>query len=184
MCVMRNFCDRAARPGRSPLKANKSKTAKAKSGATAEGYCACGAVQIEIDLPAFWAWHDHSRATQRAYGTAYATFIGCWRSKVRVAKGETRLTRFEDKELGAVRRFCARCGTPVFYERLRSPKMVNIPRALFSGKTGREPKYHLGLRDAAEWEYRGEPLAPLKGYPGVMWERPRRKKRPALIDDF
>jgi hypothetical protein len=23
----------------------------------------------------------------------------------------------------------------------------------------------------------GEPLAPLKGYPGMMWERPRRKKR-------
>ena len=25
------------------------------------GRCLCGAVELEIDFPAFWAWHDHSR---------------------------------------------------------------------------------------------------------------------------
>ena len=59
----------------------------------------------------------------------------------------------------------------------RAPKIVNIPRPLFNGRTGREPRYHLNLSQAADWTYMGEPLAPLKGYPGVMWERPRRKKR-------
>ena len=29
----------------------------------------------------------------------------------------------------------------------------------------------------ADWIYTGKPLAPLKGYPGVMWERPRKGKR-------
>jgi hypothetical protein len=51
-----------------------------------------------------------------------------------------------------------------------------MPRALFSGRTGREPRYHIGLAEAAEWEYRGEPPAPLKGFPGVMRVRTRRKK--------
>jgi hypothetical protein len=32
------------------------------------GFRACGSIQLEIDLPAFWAWHDHSRASQRAQG--------------------------------------------------------------------------------------------------------------------
>jgi len=27
-----------------------------------KGQCLCGAVQVEIGLPAFWAWHDHSRS--------------------------------------------------------------------------------------------------------------------------
>jgi hypothetical protein len=27
-----------------------------------------------------------------------------------------------------------------------------------------------------DWAYMGEPLAPLKGYPGVMWVRPKRTK--------
>ena len=55
-------------------------------------------------------------------------------------------------------------------------KWVNIPRALFSGRTGREPRYHLSIQEKVDWAYMGEPLAPLKGYPGVMWVRPKRKK--------
>src|ERR1700732_5217174 len=58
----------------------------------------------------------------------------------------------------------------------RAPKWVNIPRALFSGRTGREPRYHLSIQEKVDWAYMGEPLAPLKGYPGVMWVRPKRKK--------
>jgi hypothetical protein len=62
--------------------------------------------------------------------------------------------------------------------------MVNIPRALFESRTGREPRYHLNLAQAPEWAYRGEPLAPLKGFPGVMWERPKRKKVRLPAPDF
>mgnify|MGYP006282159155 CR=1 FL=1 len=31
----------------------------------ATGKCLCGKVQVEINLPAFWAWHDRSRSTRR-----------------------------------------------------------------------------------------------------------------------
>lgn len=142
-----------------------------------EGRCVCGDIVVAMVFPAFWAWHDHSPATRHAHGAAYATFVGSWKSRVRIKKGQTKLARFEDKASGAARSFCKRCGTPIFYERPNAPKWVNIPRALFATRTGREPRYHIGLSDAAEWEYRGEAVAPLKGYPGVMWTRPRKKKR-------
>jgi hypothetical protein len=145
-----------------------------------EGACVCGEVVVAIVYPAFWAWHDHSKATRHAHGAPYATFVGCWKSRVRVAKGEELLTRFENEITGTARSFCARCGTPIFYERPHAPKWVNIPRSLFTTRTGREPRYHLGLAEAVEWEYRGEALKPLKGYPGVMIERPRKKKAPLL----
>jgi hypothetical protein len=151
---------------------------------TATGQCLCGAVQIEIVTPAFWAWHDHSRASRRAHGAAYATYIGCWKSRVRVAKGETALGHFEDAKTKTARTFCIKCGTPIFYERHHSPKMVNIPRALFDSRTGREPRYHIRIEDAPEWTYRGEKLVPLKGFPGVVWERPGRKKRFEPAGDF
>jgi hypothetical protein len=144
---------------------------------TAEGACACGAVRLEIVVPAVWAWHDHSEASRRAQGTAYATYVGSWKSKFRVLEGEAHITRYRDPELGTVRGFCARCGTPLTYERPRSPQIVNIPRGVFTGRTGRETRYHMFLGEAADWTYLGEPLAPLKGYPGVMWERPKRKKK-------
>ena len=143
----------------------------------AQGQCVCGAVRFEIDVPAVWAWHDHSAASRHAQGCAYATYVGSWKSRFRLLEGQQHITRFENPDTGTARSFCARCGAPLFYERPRAPKMINIPRALFTGRTGREPRYHTNLREAADWTWSGEPLAPLKGYPGVMWERPKRRKR-------
>ena len=156
------------------------KPAKA-SAVQSQGQCVCGAVTLEIDVPAVWAWHDHSAASRHAQGCAYATYIGIWRSRFRVLKGEDQITRFEDQERGTARSFCARCGTPLFYEREGSPKMVNIPRALFGSRTGREPRYHMHVQEAPDWAYGGEPMRPLKGYPGVMWVRPRKPKAPARL---
>jgi hypothetical protein len=157
--------------------------AKTRTASTewAEGRCLCGAVQIEIDVPARWAWHDHSGATRRAHGSAYATYVGSWRKRFRVTRGKTQITRFRDEATGTVRSFCARCGTPLVYERARSAHMVNVPRALFDGRTGREPRYHIAIAELQDWTYLGERLVPLKGFPGVVWERPTgssaRKKR-------
>lgn len=162
-----------------------------KSNATAEkprkpaakracGQCLCGRVAFEIDVPATWAWHDHTSATRRAHGAAYATYVGTWRSRFRLTKGESQITRYRDEKTGAARSFCKKCGAPVMYERPRSPKMINIPRALFQTRTGREPRYHIGIAEMQEWTYLGEPLSPLKGFPGVVWDRRRKNKHPEI----
>jgi hypothetical protein len=147
--------------------------------ASVAGRCLCGAVRFEIDYPAFWAWHDHGRASRIAHGAAYATYVGSWRKRFRVTAGEGEIARFEDKAAGGARSFCRRCGTPLMYERHGSPHMVNIPRTLFESRTGREPLYHLRIEEMQDWAYTGERLVPLKGFPGVVWERPRKRKRPA-----
>src|SRR5688572_7117328 len=59
----------------------------------AEARCQCGDVVVEIAVPAQWAWHDHSAATRRAHGAAYATYVGSWRSRFRFMRGEDCLTR-------------------------------------------------------------------------------------------
>ena len=161
---------------------NEGKAQTRRSNVQAVGRCVCGAVAVEIDVPAVWAWHDHSRASRRAQGCAYATYVGSWKSRFRILKGARSLKRYEDKEAGTSRSFCGRCGAPMLYERARAPRIVNIPRAAFETRTGREPRYHMNFDEAAEWEWRGEALAPLKGYPGVLWERPRRKRREEIPD--
>jgi hypothetical protein len=145
--------------------------------ASVAGQCLCGAVRFEIDYPAFWAWHDHSAASRRAHGAAYATYVGCWRKRFRVTAGECDITRYEDGPTKSVRSFCRRCGTPLIYERARSRHMINIPRALFATRTGRQPIYHIGIDERPDWAYAGEALVPLKGYPGVVWNRSKKKKR-------
>lgn len=146
------------------------------------GECLCGAVHLEIGFPARWAWHDHSAASRRAHGAAYATYVGSWRKRFRVIKGARKIARYEDEATGTSRSFCRRCGTPLFYERTRSPHMVNIPRALFQSRTGRQPLYHIGISELQDWTYTGAKLVPLEGFPGVVWERPTRKQRRPLDD--
>ena len=118
---------------------------------------------MEIDVPAVWAWHDHSEASRRATGCGYATYVGSWKSRFRILRGEDRIARYEDPQTHTIRGFCTACGTPLTYERPRSPKIVNIPRALFATRTGREPRYHMNLSEQADWIWLGEPLSPLRG---------------------
>jgi hypothetical protein len=142
-----------------------------------QGQCLCGDIRIEIDFPARWAWHDHSAASRHAHGAAYATYVGSWRRRFRITQGQSKITQFEDAASGTTRSFCARCGTPICYERARSPHMVNVPRALFKTRTGRQVRYHIAIDQMPEWTYLGERLVPLKGFPGVVWDRSKRKPR-------
>jgi len=142
-----------------------------------QGRCLCGAVCLAVGVPARWAWHDHTQASRLAHGAAYATYLGCWRKRFQVQSGAGEIGRFEDPATGTARSFCRRCGTPLFYERARSPHMVNVARALFQDRTGRHPHYHIGISERQDWAYGGARLVPLKGFPGVVWERPRARKR-------
>ena len=139
--------------------------------------CLCGKVHLEIGFPARWAWHDHSISSRKAHGAAYATFVGSWKSRFRIIQGAAAIIRFEDKAARTARSFCKHCGTPLVYERAHSPQMLNIPRALFETRTGREPLYHIAIEQQPEWAYTGAPLRPLKGFPGVVWEGPGKWKR-------
>jgi hypothetical protein len=150
---------------------------KSLSAGIASGQCLCGCVAFEIDVPARWAWHDHAAPSRRAHGAAYATYVGSWRKRFRIISGADVISRYEDETAKATRSFCGVCGSPLFYERARSPHMVNISRALFSARTGREPLYHVAIEEAPDWAYTGAPLVPLKGFPGVVWQRGQRKKR-------
>src|SRR5260370_24716848 len=74
---------------------------------------------------------------------------------------------------GSARCVCSGVGTALLYEGKGSQPMVNIPRALFTGGTGREPRYHVAIEELQDWAYTGKRLVPLKGYPDIVWERPK-----------
>ncbi|MGH7017486.1 MAG: GFA family protein [Caulobacteraceae bacterium] len=162
------------------MEKSKKAAGERRSNEQAQAACLCGAVRLEMDVPAVWAWHDHGRAAQRAQGCAYATYVGSWKSRLRILTGEKALGRFSDPSSGWTRSFCTVCGTPVFAEHARAKAMVNIPRALFSTRTGREPRYHLRRGESPDWAYQGESLKPLKGYPGVLWTGPRPSRKLGL----
>ncbi|WOF74777.1 GFA family protein [Parvibaculaceae bacterium PLY_AMNH_Bact1] len=149
-----------------------------------KGACGCGIVRFELKYPARWAYHDHSAATRKVMGTASVTYVGSWRKRFRYTGGEDALTDYRDDDKGITRRFCIECGTPVAYERDASPHMVNIPRGLFSEGVGREPRYHVRMGEMPDWAYTGEKVNPLKDYPTVLYERPRKSKKRKPPEDM
>jgi len=161
------------------IRSTKTRTA---ASVAVQGHCLCGAVTLEIGHPARWAWHDHSKTSRHVHGAAYATYVGSWRSRFRIVQGAEHIARYQDKARRWTRSFCARCGTPLTYERAHAPQMVNVPRALFGAGTGREPLYHIAIDERPDWAYSGAALGPLKGYPGVVWERPKRRKSQVFSD--
>src|ERR1700747_2461999 len=94
------------------LESRKEGAAPKLSGRRVFGRCLCGAVELEIDFPAFWAWHDPSAARRRAHGAAYATYIGCWRKHARVAQGQRSIARFEDATTESTRTLFSPGGPP------------------------------------------------------------------------
>jgi hypothetical protein len=88
-----------------------------------------------------------------------------WRKRFRITDGQEVVARYEDETAGSTRSFCSRCGSPLTYESKLSPHMVNIPRALFSSRTARQPLYHSAFSELRDWAYTDAPLVPLKGFP-------------------
>ncbi len=151
----------------------------------AEGRCLCGRVRIEIGVPARWAWHDHSKDSRLAPLAPPTPPM----SALLAQPGPHRQGRDRPHPLhrGGHRadpQLLPPCGTPVLYERPHAAQMVNIPRALFETRTGREPLYHIAIEQAREWTWRGEKLRPLKGFPGVVWTGPKKKRRPLMDEEF
>jgi hypothetical protein len=157
--------------------------ANSRRAATAAGQCLCGKVAFEIDVPARWAWHDHSprAAARMARPMRPMSEAGASAFASPRARPPHALRGQGDK---TARSFCASCGTPIVYERARSPHMVNIHARCSRAAPAVKPLYHIAIEELQEWAYTGEPLVPLKGFPGVVWQRSKKKKRAELEGMF
>jgi len=143
-----------------------------------QGQCLCGEVTFEIDVPARWAWHDHSAASRRAHGAAYATYVGSWRKRLRITRGESLIARYEDKASGTVRSFCSRCGNAVVL-RARPPLAAHGEYFTCAVFGTHRPPAALSHRDrgiAGMGLYRRTAGA-AEGLSRVVWQRSKKKKR-------
>ena len=84
----------------------------------------------------------------------------------------------------STRSFCSRCGTPLLYERKRSPHMVNIPRALFAGRTGRELAITWPSKSFRIGPTQASGLSPSRAIPVSSGNRPKSRRRPRDVDDL
>jgi hypothetical protein len=113
------------------------------------GSCLCGSVAYEVDAPLGAIVHCHCRTCRKAHGAAFSSISAVPREKFRWTKGEEFLVGFESSP-GKFRRFCSKCGSHIFAERIGQPSVMLRLGCLDTPVTSR-PKAHIWRTDGASW---------------------------------
>jgi hypothetical protein len=119
------------------------------------GSCFCGAVRYRIALPALWVAHCHCTMCRRAKGAAFVTWAGADESRFVLESGADALSRFKSSP-PAVRTFCSRCGTPLFFQSTRWPGEIHVTLATLDSADGLEPAGHVHWDDRVPWVHLGD----------------------------
>jgi hypothetical protein len=114
------------------------------------GGCLCGAVRYSIGLPPLWVAHCHCSMCRRAQGAGFVTWAGAAEDTFSLLSGVDQICRYQSSEV-AVRSFCSRCGTPLFFQSSRWPGEIHVTLASLDSAEGLEPKAHAYWRSRAPW---------------------------------
>ena len=129
---------------------------------TVTGGCLCGGVRFEVDPPFVRANHCHCSRCRKHSGTAVCTQARVWREQFRLLAGAD-LVRVYGKGEGAVKAFCATCGSSLFGGDWPDGKQVSIRLGAFDGDPGIAPEFHSHVDSKAQWD---EITDDLPQYPG------------------
>ena len=127
--------------------------------------CLCGALSIEATLPSKWVAHCHCSTCRRAHGAAFVTWAGFEDDHCRIDDPDDQLHWYESSP-GAVRGFCSRCGSALFWQADGSEK-ISVLAGAFDQPSGLRMGYHIFCDDKADFYE-----LPEDGLPRYPRERP------------
>jgi hypothetical protein len=115
-------------------------------------------VQFVAAFPSRFCAHCHCTSCRRAHGAAFVTWVGFPSEQVHVTAGADALATHESSP-GTYRRFCARCGTKLFFDSSRWAGETHVVLAAFDEPVDRAPGGHAFYSEHAPW------LPPLRDAP-------------------
>ena len=130
------------------------------------GGCLCGKVRYEVTGPFLRAGHCHCSRCRKHSGAAVSTQGRVRREEFRLVSGEESV-RVYRPGAGAVKAFCASCGSSLFGGTWPGGPEVSIRLGSVDGDPGIRPQYHTFVDSRAPWD---EITDDLPQYPGT---RPR-----------
>ena len=114
------------------------------------GGCLCGGVRYRIGPTPLWVAHCHCSMCRRAQGAAFVTWAGFADHTFGLVAGADLLSRYESSA-AAMRSFCSRCGTPLFFQSGRWPGEVHVTLASLDSAAGLEPRAHAYWGSRVAW---------------------------------
>ncbi|MBL8669559.1 MAG: GFA family protein [Alphaproteobacteria bacterium] len=112
------------------------------------GRCLCGAVTFAAAGEPGWVGICHCESCRRATGGVLVAAAGYKRDAVRFAGAAP--MAYESSP-GALRRFCARCGTALSYESEQWPDDVHLMVGAFDRPQDLAPRFHVFAQERLPW---------------------------------
>ena len=112
------------------------------------GACLCAGVQFKVTEEPLMMGTCHCTRCQRRSGGGGITGLGYPLGSVNITEGEDLITEYEI-EPGATRRFCSRCGSPVFDQ---IEKFIIVQAGTLAEDPGMRPQFHMMVDFKAPWD--------------------------------
>jgi hypothetical protein len=117
---------------------------------TVNGNCLCGAVEFTAELPSRWVAHCHCTMCQKISGSAFITWAGFIKSQCKIHDSHQQL-RWYASSPEALRGFCRKCGSVLFFTSKRWPDEIHISLPSFQSPIDRKPEMHAFWDTHVDW---------------------------------
>jgi hypothetical protein len=133
------------------------------------GHCLCGAVRYSAAGPVLATAVCHCDDCQRASGSAFSIVVAV-RAATFVVEGELATCETVGTDSGErrQRRFCPRCGSPIFSVVAEAPELVVLKAGTLDDRSRLSPTIELWRQSAQPWTQRTRRRPALRrGPPGI-----------------
>jgi hypothetical protein len=127
-----------------------------------EGACLCGEITFHVDGAPKWVAYCHCTMCRRAHGAGSVAWVGVEKQRFHLDTSAT-LAQYNSSP-PAKRSFCAKCGSPLFFESERWADEVHIALGVIKEPHDLKPRAHAFFDDRAQWVHVEDGL-PRRGGP-------------------
>jgi hypothetical protein len=112
------------------------------------GGCLCGEIRYRIDAAPVEALYCHCRMCRRAHGAPVVAWLTAPSEDFTLTAGDPVAHQSSPK---AIRCFCGRCGTPLTWQAVGNPALVDVSIASLDDPAAVAPSIHLWTGSRIPW---------------------------------
>lgn len=114
------------------------------------GSCLCGGVSFEVASFIPHTTNCFCSMCRKFHGAAYATFGVARISEFNLLSGHTLLNKYKS-ENGAIRTFCNKCGSSLFYQSKETDSVIDVALGAMDDEPGVLPEVNIYTDYKAGW---------------------------------
>lgn len=126
------------------------------------GGCLCGYVRGRAYGKPKWVSHCHCQSCRRATASAFATFVGFDKLRIKV-RGMRHVGIFKSSP-DVKRYFCKNCGSPLAFEGALWPGELHIHVGILDTPELVRPQSHVNVRHKLPWLHLDDGLEQIEGF--------------------